>query len=150
MVEPTMELTVALIVEYRSNRARAGMRGGPDLAGWTHGVVMGRYSRLEGGRAMLQGILGSLVWIVATVAYVSYVREGRRGFRRLAAFWLGFPWTLCSSFLLPHSRRFTEPVFDELEDEETLLMEIRRDRARRNRLAEGRDEGADAARDKEA
>ena len=150
MVEPTTERTVALIVQHRSNRARAGMRWGPDLAGWTHGAVMGRYSRLESERAMLGGILGSLVWIVATVAYVSYVREGRRGFRRLAAFWLGFPWTLCSSFLLPHSRRFTGPVRNESEDEETLLLEIRRDRARRNRLAEGRDEGADAAGDKEA
>ena len=103
---------------------------------------------------MLKGILGTLVWIVATVAYVSYVRDGERGFKRLAAFWLGFPWTLCCAFIVPRSKRLREPRRDELEDERTLLMEIRRDRALRiGRTQEGDeevDQPVDGVRDEEA
>ena len=91
---------------------------------------------------MFKGILTLLVWIVATVAYVSYVRDGERGFKRLAAFWLGVPWTLCCAFIVPRSKRLREPRRDELEDERTLLMEIRRDRAHRISRGQGRDEGA--------
>ena len=91
---------------------------------------------------MLEGILGSLVWIVANVAYGLYLRDGERGFKRLAAFWLGFPLTLCSGFFVPRTRRLTEPRRNELEEERTLLMEIRRDRARRISRGQGGDDGA--------
>ena len=99
---------------------------------------------------MLEGILGSLVWIVANVAYGSYVRDGERGFKRVLAFYLGFPGTLCSAFAIPRRKRIAEHRHDELEDEQTLLMEIRRDRARRLSPIRGEDEGTDVARDEEA
>jgi len=91
---------------------------------------------------MLGGILYSLIWITANVTYVSYVRDGARGFKRFVAFYLGFPGTLCSAFLVPRTRRLTEPRRDELEEERTLLMKIRRDRARRISRGQGGDEGA--------
>ncbi len=99
---------------------------------------------------MLEGILVMLVWIVATVAYVSHVREGERGFKRLAAFWLGFPWTLCCAFVVPAGKRLREPRPDELENERALLMEIRRDRALRIRRAQGGDAGGAVVADEEA
>jgi len=99
---------------------------------------------------MLEGILGSLVWVVANFAYGSYLRDGERGFKRLAAFWLGFPLTLCSGFLIPRSRRITKSRRDEFEEERELLMEIRRDRALRLSRGQRADEGTDVARDEEA
>ena len=48
---------------------------------------------------MLEGILGSLVWVVANFAYGSYLRDGERGFKRLAAFCARIPsHTLCGLF----------------------------------------------------
>ena len=92
---------------------------------------------------MLEGILGSLVWFMANLAYGSYVRDGERGFRRFAAFWLGFPLTLCSAFVIQRRRRLRVPRRDELEEERELLMEIRRDRARRLSQGQEEDERAD-------
>jgi hypothetical protein len=82
-------------------------------------------------KSMLESILGPLVWILANVAYGAYVRDGERGFKRLAAFCLGFPLTLCSSFFMAPTSRLRQPMRDELEEERALLLEIRRDRARR-------------------
>ena len=92
---------------------------------------------------MLEGILGSLVWFMANLAYGSYVRDGERGFKRFAAFWLGFPLTLCSAFVITRTRRLRVPGGDELEEERELLLEIRRDRARRLSQGQEEDEGAD-------
>ena len=94
---------------------------------------------------MLEGIVGSLVWIVANLAYGSYVRDGERGFKRGLAFYLGFPGTLCSAFVIPRRKRITKSRRDEFEDEQELLREIRRDRARRLSRGEGADEGTDVA-----
>ena len=99
---------------------------------------------------MLERILGSLVWLMANLAYGSYVRDGERGFKRFAAFWLGFPVTLCSAFVIPRTRRLRVLRGDELEEERELLMEIRRDRARRSFRGREEDEGVDLARDEEA
>ena len=99
---------------------------------------------------MFQSLLTVLVWTVATGAYVSYRRDGTRGFRRLAAFCLGFPWTFCSAFIVPRGRPIRNPGRKELEDEQRLLMEIRRDRARRIRLGQRSDEAADVVGDEEA
>lgn len=84
---------------------------------------------------MLSGLLGSFVWVAANFAYRSYVRDGERGFKRFAAFWLGFPITLVSSFVVPHAERVRAPRRNELEEEHRLLLEIRRDRARRDERA---------------
>ena len=99
---------------------------------------------------MLEGILGSLVWFMANLAYGSYVRDGERGFKRFAAFWLGFPLTLCSAFVIPRRRSITKSRRDEFEEEQELLMEIRRDRARRLSQGQEKDEGMDLAGEEEA
>ena len=80
---------------------------------------------------MLREVLAALVWIMANVTYRSFVREGERGFKRLVAFWLGWPGTLVSAFSVPRTRRVSSREFDESEEERKLLMEIRRDRSRR-------------------
>lgn len=87
---------------------------------------------------MLGGILYALAAIMANVAYVSYLRDGEEGFRRFAAFYVGLPYTLVSYFVVKPTRRLAEPETDtryelqvELEEERDLLLEIRRDRARR-------------------
>ena len=90
---------------------------------------------------MLEGLLTSLVWITANVAYRSCVREGERGFKRFAAFLLGWPGTLVSLFSVRRTKRVTSARVDELEGERKLLMEIRRDRARRVARRVGPDEG---------
>ena len=99
---------------------------------------------------MLEGILGSLVWLMANVAYGSYVRDGERGFKRFAAFWLGFPLTIFFADVIPRTRRITKSKRDEFEEERELLMEIRRDRARRLSRGQEEDEGPDRAADDEA
>ena len=98
---------------------------------------------------MLGWILYWLVEIMANVAYVSYVREGERGFKRFAAFCLGWPYTLVSYFVIKPTRRMGAPKADaryhaqlELEEERDLLLEIRRDRALRISRGQGEDEGA--------
>ncbi len=79
---------------------------------------------------MLEGLLGSLVWVAANGAYRSYVRDGEKGFKRLAAFCLGFPITLVSAFVVRPVKRVHGPR--QAEDEErALLLEIRRDHALR-------------------
>ena len=84
---------------------------------------------------MFNGLLGVFVWVAANFAYYSYVRNGERGFKRLAAFWLGFPITLVSTFVAPQAERVRAPRRGELEEEQRLLLEIRRDRARREERA---------------
>lgn len=97
-------------------------------------VAITRIRRAEG--PVLEGLLTSIVWITANVAYRSCVREGERGFKRFAAFWLGWPGTFVSAFSVRRGKRVAKPEVDEMEGEEALLMEIRRDRARR--IAGGR------------
>ena len=98
---------------------------------------------------MLKGILGGLVWVIANFVYGSMVGDGKQGFRRLAAFYVGFPGTLVSYFVIKPTRRVAEPEADpryraqlEFEEERDLLLEIRRDRARRISRGQGGDEGA--------
>ena len=99
---------------------------------------------------MLYWILYWLVEITANVTYVSCVRERERGFKRLAAFYLGFPYTLVSYLVIkPKKKRLAAPQTDaryraqlELEEERELLLEIRRDRARRISRSQGGGEGA--------
>ena len=87
---------------------------------------------------MLSGLLGSFVWVAANFAYWSYVRDRDGGFKRCAAFWLGFPITLVSMFTAPREKRVRTRRPSELEEEETLLLEIRRDRVRREARVSGR------------
>lgn len=98
---------------------------------------------------MLARILAALVWIIANVVYSSMVRDGQRGFRRLAAFYLGWPGTFVSYLAIQPKRRVEDPELDtryrtqlEFEEDRDLLYEIRRDRARRVSQGQAEDEGA--------
>ena len=84
---------------------------------------------------MFSWLLGAFVWMAANFAYWSYVRDGERGFKRFAAFWLGYPITLVSMFVARHAKRVRAPQRSELEEEHSLLLEIRRDRTRRDERA---------------
>ena len=85
---------------------------------------------------MFGGLLGSLVWLGANVAYRSYVREGDWGFKRFAAFCLGFPITLVSAFTVPTTKGLMKSGRrDELGEERRLLLDIKRDRALRDARA---------------
>ena len=100
---------------------------------------------------MVQEFLAGLVWIIANVAYGTMVGNGKRGFRRFAAFCLGWPGTLVSFFVINPTRRVVEPtdaryaLQTELEEERGLLLEIRRDRARRISQSRSRGDGAPGA-----
>ncbi len=74
----------------------------------------------------LESLVGFLVWLVANLVYLDRKRSGRRGLRRLLAFWLGIPTTwLTLLFVREGSTLLVEPPPD---DEEALLAEVRRDR----------------------
>lgn len=97
---------------------------------------------------MLEEILGAVVWIIANLTYRPMVRDGERGFRRFAAFWLGWPGTLVSYFVIMPTRRMARPEADaryraqlELEEERDLLLEIRRDRVLRISRGEAGEDG---------
>jgi hypothetical protein len=71
--------------------------------------------------------------------YASYRGSGKFGFGRLLAFWTGFPLTLLVALVIP--ARTPRPARRQLaDDEDELLAEIRRDRARRL-IAERRSPG---------
>ncbi len=99
---------------------------------------------------MVEGILGGLIWVIANLVYGSMVGDGKQGIRRFAAFYLGFPGTLVSYFVIKPTRRVAEPKADaryraqlEFEEERDLLLEIRRDRTLRISRGQEGDEGAE-------
>ena len=76
---------------------------------------------------MLEGIIGGFVWAAANYLYIDMRRKGRRGFARIALFWMGVPWTWLWLFVIPEG---TDPELPPPEDDaEGLLEEIRRKRA---------------------
>lgn len=75
---------------------------------------------------MLEGIIGSLLSIVANILYIDLRRKGRSGFSRFILFWMGVPLTFLWLFLV---REGSAPELEEAPDDaEALLAEIRRDR----------------------
>lgn len=81
----------------------------------------------------LEVIIGAIVWAVANVVYVDLKRRGIRGLTRFAAFWVGTPTTWVALFAVREGR---QPTFQTVsdDDDEALLLEIRRDRERRERM----------------
>lgn len=77
---------------------------------------------------VVNGIVGALLWGLANAVYYDLKRKGIRNFGRFAAFWVGNPTTWITFFAVKEGR---QPTFDRPEDEDTLLAEIRRDRALR-------------------
>jgi len=92
---------------------------------------------MEGGGGMdvvftgvwLEALASFVVWLVANGVYVDMRRTGRRGFRRLLAFWLGTPTTWLT--LLAVREGVSPDLETPPDDEEALLAEIRRDRSLR-------------------
>ncbi len=106
---------------------------------------------------MLARILAALDWITANFFYPSMVRDGRRDFRRLAAFYLGWPGTFLSYLTVRQVRRVADPEVEarlrahlEFEEERDLLLEIRHDRARRIAQSKGGDRRGDRRGDRGA
>ena len=84
----------------------------------------------------LEWVVGAIVWALANVVYVDMRRKNVRGFGRFAAFWVGFPGTFTSMWWVKEGRsaRIDPPP----DDEDDLLLEVRRDRdARRLEGARG-------------
>ena len=76
----------------------------------------------------LEWVVGAIVWALANVVYVDMRRKGTRGFGRFAAFWVGFPGTFTSMWWVKEGRASIQPPRD---DEDELLLEVRRDREAR-------------------
>jgi len=74
----------------------------------------------------VEQLVGLVVWLVSIVVYVDARRRGRHGFTRLVSFWLGFPATWISLFVV---REGSQPdIHPPPDDEAALLEEIRQDR----------------------
>jgi hypothetical protein len=85
----------------------------------------------------LEGLFGSIVWILANILYIDLKRKGRGGWSRIILFWMGIPLTWLWFFILPEG---SAPVLDEPPDDaDALLEEIRRAR----RLDPGPSQGGD-------
>jgi hypothetical protein len=83
----------------------------------------------------VEHLVGLVVWLVSIVVYVDARRRGRRGFTRLVAFWLGFPATWISLFVV---REGSQPdILPPPDDEAALLEEIRRARDAGRSLEDG-------------
>jgi len=105
--------------------------------GW--GAIFG--VRRAGGNmeSILQSVVGFLVWVVGNVVYVDKRRRGAHGFARFLAFWLGFPGTFLSKLLvIEGSQPALEPPPD---DEEALLIEVRKARMERIEPPDGESAG---------
>ena len=75
---------------------------------------------------MFEGIVGSIVWVLANALYLDMKRKGRSGFSRIILFWMGTPLTWLWFFLI---REGSAPAIEEAPDDaEALLAEIRRER----------------------
>ena len=75
---------------------------------------------------MFEGIIGSIVWILANALYIDMKRKGRSGWSRIFLFWMGNPLTWLWLFLIKEGSapEMVEPP----DDAEAILAEIRRDR----------------------
>ena len=92
---------------------------------------------------MFEGIVGSIVWVLANALYIDMKRKGRSGWSRIFLFWMGNPLTWLWFFLI---REGSAPEIEEPPDDaEALLAEIRRER----RLSAGRP-GEDAGEEETA
>ena len=84
--------------------------------------------------AMLEELVGTLVWLAANGLYIDLKRKGRPGIPRAIFFWMGTPATWLWFFIVPEGKKKKElPPAD---DAQALLEEIRRDKALRKARGE--------------
>jgi len=75
---------------------------------------------------VFEGIVGSIVWILANFLYIDMKRKGRSGLSRIFLFWMGNPLTWLWLFLIREGS--TPEIVEPPDDAEALLAEIRRER----------------------
>ncbi len=75
---------------------------------------------------MFEGIVASIVSVLANVLYIDMKRKGQSGWSRIFLFWMGAPLTWLWLFLI---REGSAPeIVEPPDDAEALLAEIRRER----------------------
>jgi hypothetical protein len=87
---------------------------------------------------VVEGIFGSVLWLLANLLYIDLKRKGKPGFSRIVLFWMGLPLTWLWFFLL--SEGSAPPLEKPRDDAAELLAEIRREKG----LEAGPREGGDA------
>ncbi|HEX9885580.1 MAG TPA: hypothetical protein VGA70_03790 [Longimicrobiales bacterium] len=81
---------------------------------------------IEVGENAVEMVIGLFAWFIANWVYLDFRRTGRRGFKRLVGFWMGWPGTFLSMLLV---RDGSQPAM--LGDDtglDQLMNQIRRDR----------------------
>ncbi len=86
--------------------------------------------------AIIGGIVGAFVFVIANWTYLDFRRVDERGFKRFVAFWLGWPLTFLTKILVKNGSQPRMELDDQALGE--LVKEIRRDRLLRGRSAEER------------
>lgn len=77
---------------------------------------------IELSLGIAESLFGLMVWAGAVYLYVDYRRSGEGGFKRFAAFWVGFPATFgCLLCVREGSRKERKEL--SVEQEETILRE---------------------------
>ena len=67
-----------------------------------------------------------VLWVLANAVYVDMRRAGEKGFKRLAAFWLGWPGTFVGMFAVDEGSQ--PAVRHDDRDLRALVEEVRQDR----------------------
>jgi hypothetical protein len=80
----------------------------------------------------VEGIAALIMWVLANAVYVDMRRRGERGFKRLCAFWLGWPGTLVGMFSVDEASQ--PAIRHDDEGLRSLVEDIRRDRIARGDL----------------
>jgi hypothetical protein len=78
---------------------------------------------------VLEGIIASIISVLANVLYIDLKRKGKPGFSRFILFWMGTPLTWLWFFIIKEG---SAPAIEEAPDDAAVILaEIRRDRALR-------------------
>jgi hypothetical protein len=91
----------------------------------------------------VETIVAVILWVLANAVYVDMRRRGKRGFKRLCAFWLGWPGTFVGMLSVDEASQPTIRHDDRgLRD---LLENIRRDRLVRGDVQHDGEDGLEEA-----
>ena len=79
---------------------------------------------------MFEGIVASIISVLANLLYIDLKRKGKPGFSRVILFWMGTPLTWLWFFIIKEG---SAPALEEAPDDAAaILAEIRRDRQLRS------------------